>query len=50
MAETQDRFEPGTTKEPYSTPELVRHGTVEELTQANIFIIAMIDGASLVVV
>jgi hypothetical protein len=37
MAETDAKVEPGATKEPYSTPELVRHGTVEELTQGAVF-------------
>jgi hypothetical protein len=33
MAETDERPEPEATKEPYSTPQLVRYGTVEELTR-----------------
>jgi hypothetical protein len=48
MAETDAKVEPGATKEPYSTPELVRHGTVEELTRGAITIALPSDANSLI--
>jgi hypothetical protein len=38
--------EPEQAKKPYSTPELVRHGTVEDLTGGRVVPLLQIDGAS----
>jgi hypothetical protein len=52
MDEAEELFERGEAseqpKKPYSTPVLVRHGTVEDLTGARAIVALQIDGASIV--
>jgi hypothetical protein len=47
MTETKNQAK--VDKQPYSTPQLVRHGSVEELTRATAVNVVMVDGVSLII-
>jgi hypothetical protein len=41
---------PAVTKQPYSPPQLLRHGTVEELTQGGINIVFLLDASTMALI
>ncbi|HEY8132318.1 MAG TPA: lasso RiPP family leader peptide-containing protein [Thermoanaerobaculia bacterium] len=47
MTETKNQAK--VDKQPYSTPQLVRHGSVEELTRASALPAVLVDGVSIVI-